>query len=33
MAKKQSLSYGPDMGLIAGEQFVAETETGVQTNI
>ena len=33
MAKKQSLSYGPDMGLIAGEQFVAETEAGVQTNI
>jgi hypothetical protein len=33
MAKKQSLSYGPDMGLIAGEQFVAETEAGIQTGI
>ncbi len=33
MAKKQSLSYGPNMGLIAGEAQVAKSEAGLSNSV
>ena len=33
MAKKQSLSYGPNMGLIAGEAQVAKSEAGLSNGV
>lgn len=33
MAKKQSLSYGPNMGLIAGEAQLAKSEAGLSNSV